>query len=101
MTLSDRASLCFVVVFHAWFVVANFLSFFVVPLMEPWYIAAPIMSLVLLLTFSKVIDCPLTLLENYYRKRLGMKRIGGFVGHYFLKPLRRRHGKKESREEET
>jgi hypothetical protein len=47
------------------------------------------MSLVLILTFSRVLDCPLTNLENYHRQRLGMKRIGGFMGHYFIKPGRK------------
>ena len=88
----ERAILCCVVAFHGGMVWANLFAFFVVPFLEPWYVAAPIMSLVLLLTFSKVLDCPLTTLENHYRKRLGMKRIGGFVGHYFLKPIRKRHG---------
>ena len=50
------------------------------------------MSVVLLLVFSKVLDCPLTNLENHLRKKLGMKRIGGFVGHYFIKPIRRSRG---------
>jgi len=91
----DKLALCCIVLFHASMVGANLLAFFLVPFLEPWFVAAPIMSLVLLLTFSKVLDCPLTNLENYHRKRLGMKRIGGFVGHYFLKPIRKRHGRKK------
>tara|TARA_R110002020_G_scaffold134222_1_gene299599 strand:- start:2312 stop:2587 length:276 start_codon:yes stop_codon:yes gene_type:complete len=88
----DRTMLGLLVLFHGYIVVANVLAFFVVPFFEPWYVAVPIMSLILLLVFSKVLDCPLTNLENHLRKKLGMKRIGGFVGHYFLKPIRRRRG---------
>lgn len=88
----ERMALCFLVVFHSGIIWANLFAFFLVPFLEPWYVAVPIMSLVLLLIFSKVLDCPLTNLENWLRKRLGMKRIGGFVGHYFLKPIRKRHG---------
>ena len=90
--MSDRILLASLVLFHSYIVGANVLAFFVVPFLEPWYVAVPIMSLILLLVFSKVLDCPLTNLENLLRKRLGMKRIGGFVGHYFLKPIRKRHG---------
>jgi hypothetical protein len=90
--MSDRILLASLVLFHGYIVGANVLAFFVVPFLEPWYVAVPIMSLILLLVFSKVLDCPLTNLENRLRKKLGMKRIGGFVGHYFLKPIRKRHG---------
>lgn len=88
----DRTMLGLLVIFHSYIVVANVLAFFVVPFVEPWYVAVPIMSVVLLLVFSKVLDCPLTNLENHLRKKLGMKRIGGFVGHYFIKPIRRSRG---------
>tara|TARA_Y100000593_G_scaffold22677_2_gene45157 strand:+ start:11420 stop:11704 length:285 start_codon:yes stop_codon:yes gene_type:complete len=87
-----KIALAALVVFHSYIVVANVLAFFVVPFVEPWYVAVPIMSVVLLLVFSKVLDCPLTNLENHIRKKLGMKRIGGFVGHYFIKPIRRSRG---------
>jgi len=83
------------VVFHGFILGSNILAFFIVPFMEPFYVSVPIMSLVLVLTFSKVIDCPLTAAENHLRRKLGMKRIGGFAGHYFMKPIRRRRGKKE------
>ena len=77
------------VAFHAYIAISNVLAFFVVPVLAPWYVSIPIMSLILLLTFSKVIDCPLTNLENRLRQGLGLKRIGGFMGYYLLKPWRR------------
>lgn len=87
--MADRLVLGCLVAFHAAMVWANLFAFFLVPFLEPWYVAAPIMSLVLILTFSRVLDCPLTNLENLYRQKLGMKRIGGFMGHYFIKPGRK------------
>ena len=95
--MKDRAILCAIITFHSTMVWANACSFFLIPFLEPWYVAAPIMSLILLLSFSKVLDCPLTTLENHYRKKLGLKRIGGFVGHYIIKPWRRLWGKRVKR----
>ena len=92
MTLTKKMLLCVLVMFHGFIVGGNLIAFFVVPFLEPFYVSIPIMSLVLLLTFSKVLDCPLTRLENHLRRSLGMKRIGGFFGHYLLKPIRKRHG---------
>lgn len=95
LAMKDRVILCAVITLHSTMVWANICSFFLIPFLEPWYVAAPIMSLILLLTFSRVLDCPLTTLENYYRKKLGMRRIGGFVGHYFIKPWRRLWARRE------
>ena len=33
--------------------------------------------------------CPLTRLENKIRTSIGMSRIGGFIGHYVVRPIRR------------
>lgn len=84
-----KLGLMALVLFHSFIVWGNILSFFIVPFAEPWYVSIPVTSVILILTFSKVIDCPLTKLENRLRKDLGMKRIGGFFGHYFLKPWRK------------
>jgi len=67
----------------------NALAFFSVPFLTPWYIALPICSFIFLITFSREIRCPLTNWENDIRVKLGKKKIGGFVGHYFIKPLRK------------
>jgi hypothetical protein len=82
-------SLCVLVLFHAGIIVTNTLAFFVLPFAADWFVAVPCMSAVLFLTFARGITCPLTDLENNLRKRVGMKRIGGFMGHYFIKPWRR------------
>jgi hypothetical protein len=92
----DKLTLGCLVLFHGFIVGGNIVSFFVVPFLEPFYVSIPIMSLVLLLVFSRVLDCPLTNWENRIRQRLGMKRIGGFTGHYLIKPWRRSWGKKKT-----
>ena len=81
--------LCVLVLFHAWIIAANVAAFFVLPFATDWYVAVPCMSAILFLTLARGVTCPLTDLENVVRKRLGMKRIGGFFGHYFIKPWRR------------
>ncbi len=84
-----KIALAALVVFHGYIVVANVLAFFVLPFLTDWYIAVPCMSSILFLMFARGVSCPLTDLENFLRQRLGLKRIGGFVGHYFIKPWRR------------
>ena len=75
------------VVLHITLVLGVIASFFVLPFLAPWYVAFPCMTFVWFFSTTKV-DCQLTNLENTMRPRLGMKRIGGFVGHYFLRPTR-------------
>lgn len=77
------------VVFHMVVVVGNGVAFLVVPFLAPWYIALPICSFIFLISFSKHITCPLTDWENNVRMKLGKKKIGGFVGHYLIKPIRK------------
>lgn len=68
-------------------------SFFILPVYAPWYLALPSMTFIWFFSTTRV-ECQLTNLENVMRKRLGMKKIGGFVGHYFLKPAKMLWGKK-------
>jgi len=67
----------------------NVASFFLAPLYEPFYVACPIMSLILVMSLAPWWICPLTQLENKFRKELGLKEVHGFVGHYVIRPLRR------------
>ena len=78
-----------VVMLHICIAFGNILAFFIAPFLAPWYEALPICSFVLLISFSQELKCPLTRLENWIRVKLGKKRIGGFIGHYFLKPVKR------------
>lgn len=64
------------------------LSFFILPFAAPWYIALPLCVFIVHLCTTRI-ECPLTNLENVIRQKLGKKRIGGFVGHYFVKPIKR------------
>ena len=63
-------------------------SFMLLPFLASWFIALPLMTFIVFFSSTRV-ECPLTNLENIIRKRLGLRRIGGFVGHYMVKPLRR------------
>jgi hypothetical protein len=74
---------------HAFFLVGNIASFFALPIMMlgEWYVWIPLWSFQVNLMFNRSWKCPLTELENRYRKKLGMKPIGGFVGHYIKKPI--------------
>lgn len=75
------------VVLHVILVFGELGSFFILPFYTPWYVALPTMTFIWFFSTTKV-ECKLTNLENVMRKRLGMKKIGGFVGHYFLKPIK-------------
>lgn len=75
------------VVAHILLVIAFVGSFFILPFMAPWYVAVPCMTFIWFFSTTKV-ECRLTDLENTMRKSLGMKKIGGFVGHYFFRPVK-------------
>lgn len=83
-----RILLWIVVAGHMAIVVGNILAFILLPFYAEWYVALPLMSFILFLSTNKV-TCKITDLENYIRGRLGYRRIGGFVGHYLLKPINR------------
>lgn len=95
-----RALLGFVVTLHWALIIGNIASFIVLPFLASWYVALPLMSYIGLLTFSRVLDCPVTRFENKLRRELGMPEIRGFIGHYMLKPYvkykRKRKLKSES-----
>lgn len=82
-----------VVVLHLFVIVSNAIAFFVLPftwLIMGWpfwftvLLIMPIESLILYLTFNRQ-PCPLTVWENDLRKKLGLRPIGGFFGHYIIK----------------
>ena len=86
----------FVVLSHFLVVIINVSAFFILPFswlilhIPFWYtvfLITPIDSLIIYLTFDKN-PCPMTRLENVLRQSLGMKKIGGFVGHYLLRKKR-------------
>ena len=74
-----------VAVAHLLVVIGNSISFFILPFMVEWYIALPLDSFILWVTFSPGASCPLTKLENKIRRRLELEPIGGFIKHYLIK----------------
>ena len=83
-----RGLLYSVILFHTFVIIVNLLAFFVLPFYYPLWVWMPLNSFILTVTFTREI-CPLTRVENYIRTSLGMSRIGGFLGHYFVKPVKR------------
>jgi hypothetical protein len=73
---------------HIILVIAFSIAFFLLPFYTSWIIAVPLMTFIFFFSTTRV-DCQLTNLENYMRKRLGFKKIGGFVGFYFFKPVKK------------
>jgi len=76
------------ILFHAFVIIVHIAAFFILPFYYPLYVWMPLNSFILTVTFTREI-CPLTRLENKLRTSLGMSRIGGFLGHYFIKPIKR------------
>jgi hypothetical protein len=74
---------------HGAIVLGHIVATLVMVVLAPWYIAFPLAVLVTWHASSRVVDCPLTRFENSLRKSLGMKPIGGFIGHYFVRPVKR------------
>lgn len=77
-----------VITFHMFVIGINVVAFFLLPFLYPLWVWMPLNSFILTVTFTREV-CPLTRLENYLRTSLGMSRIGGFIGHYFVRPFRR------------
>ena len=83
-----KALLYSTVLFHAFVIIVNIAAFFVLPFLYSLWVWMPVCSFILTVTFTREI-CPITRLENYLRTSLGLPRIGGFIGHYFIKPIKR------------
>ncbi len=87
--------LLIVVLLHHAVVLGNFSAFFILafqgftPWGFPWYVALPLCTFIVLVTFSKVLDCPMTRYENKLRKNVGKPEIRGFVKHYIIRPYAR------------
>jgi hypothetical protein len=82
------AALFSIIAFHLCVVAINIVSFFILPFLYPLYVWMPINSFILVVSFTREL-CPLTRLENHIRTSLGKPRIGGFIGYYILRPVKR------------
>lgn len=83
-----RACLYLIIVFHFFVITVNVFAFFMLPFLYPLWVWMPLNSFILTVTFTREI-CPLTKLENYLRTSLGMSRVGGFIGHYIARPIKK------------
>jgi hypothetical protein len=83
-----KISLYSLVTFHYFVITVNIVAFFILPFLYPLLVWMPLNSFILTVTFTREI-CPLTRLENYIRTSLGMPRIGGFLGHYMVRPVKK------------
>tara|TARA_A100001037_G_scaffold300061_1_gene326861 strand:- start:7242 stop:7655 length:414 start_codon:yes stop_codon:yes gene_type:complete len=87
--------LLLVVLLHHAVVIGNFSAFFILafqgftPYGFPWYVALPLCSFIVLVSFSKVLDCPMTRYENKLRREIGKQEIRGFMKHYIIRPYAR------------
>jgi hypothetical protein len=78
-----------VVMLHTLVVCGNLMAFFVLPVRyDPW-IALPACSIIFFLILNRKLECPLTIIENCIREKIGLPPIRGFVGHYFVRPWRK------------
>tara|TARA_E500000331_G_C16722483_1_gene483035 strand:- start:265 stop:519 length:255 start_codon:yes stop_codon:yes gene_type:complete len=84
MTSLLKLILPVLVFFHALIISVNVAACFVAPFLCPWYLWVPICTIVARVVTGGGV-CPLTVLENKIRIKLGMDEISGFVAHYLLK----------------
>ena len=86
--LAKKILLYSLVTFHYFVITVNIVAFFILPFLYPLLVWMPLNSFILTVTFTREI-CPLTRLENYIRTSLDMPRIGGFLGHYIVRPVKK------------
>ncbi len=82
-----KSILYLLIVSHMIGIVFVILSFILLPLYAPWYTALPLMIWIVHLMMTRI-ECPITTLENWLRRKLGMKQIPAFVGYYIVRPIK-------------
>jgi hypothetical protein len=83
------AVLMAVVALHLVIISGNILAAITLPFVVPWYVALPLITLIINLTFSPI-PCPLTRMENRLRGRLQMPEVKHFMGYYMIWPVKRK-----------
>jgi hypothetical protein len=85
-----KIALFCVAIFHFWVVILMVGAFCWIPFLADWYIWIPINVYICRLAFdtnSKA--CPVTVLENYIRRKVGMATVrGGFIQNYMIRPIK-------------
>lgn len=80
-----RLLLGIVVALHFTILVINTLALFILPFTYPVYVWVPICHFIVWAGFNH--KCPLTIMENNLRMKLGKPLIPGFLEHYIWKWL--------------
>lgn len=87
MRLLYKTALVLVIFGHLYVVITNIIAFFILPFLCKFYVSCPLMTFIVFVSFSRQ-PCPITNLENAIRRKLGMREIKGFIGHYLINPLK-------------
>ena len=77
-----------IVTIHMSIIIFNLLACLVIVFLAPWYIALPITSLIVNMTFSPI-SCPLTRLEDSIRRKLGLPVVRHFMKYYIIDRVRK------------
>ena len=88
-SILDKIILFTVIISHHLYIIAIIASIPTLIFKTSWYIYLPLLTWILYLGFSQVLDCPWTNLENRYRKKVGISTIDTFIKHYYVKPYKR------------
>ena len=85
----DKSILFLVVFSHHLYIVSILISIPFLIFNTSWYVSLPLLTWILYLGFSQILDCPWTNLENRYRSKIGIPTIDTFIKHYYVKPYKR------------
>ena len=85
----DKLILFLVVSSHHLYIIAILTSIPFLIFNTSWYVSLPILTWLLYLGFSQILDCPWTNLENRYREKIGIPTIDTFIKHYYVKPYKK------------
>ncbi len=92
-TRTQKTMLFAVIASHMIILAIDLVAIFVLPFIAPWYIAVPIITLIVNLMFSPV-SCPLTRLECRMRRSMNYPEVRFFIKYYLLDPIRRRNSRR-------
>jgi len=73
-----------IIFFHFAIIIGNLLAIGFLAVNEPWWVSIPLITFLLNLVTNSW-NCPLTILENKIRKKLGLPQIRSFIKHYVIK----------------
>ena len=85
----DKVIFFLVVFSHHLYIVTILISIPFLIFNTSWYVSLPLLTWILYLGFSQILDCPWTNLENRYRSKIGIPTIDTFIKHYYVKPYKR------------